>query len=52
MVILGGACVYSHLGLLETLQDEGVAVVHGVGGLIGDVHAVLEPPGIITGQCS
>ena len=43
VVVLGRAGVNSHLRLLHTLQDEGVAVVHGVGGLGGDVHAVLEP---------
>ena len=47
MVVLGGAGVHSHLRLLETLQDECVAVVlDGSGGVGGDVHAVLEPPGI------
>ena len=48
MVVLGGAGVHSHLRLLEAVQDEGVAVVHGVGGVGGDVHAVFEPPARIT----
>ena len=48
MVVLGGAGVHTHLRLLEAVQDEGVAVVHGIGGISGNVYAVLEPPARIT----